>query len=663
MKTHYLSIKKSLFTTAILFLNLCAWSQTNIPINIINTSGLPDNQLYVAIVGEDLTGPPGKRVWVDCKTGVQNAMSLSDNTIQGPIYNGNNGPGGSGKYANCFTKLSDIPNKTISLSGIQGCRMFIATGQQLYLYFFGSNGGYTSPNSLDPTDPNKGITYEIIELTLNKIGFWANTTRVDSYNYAVGLEVWGNNNYYGKAGEIKSHAAIGAAFKATAPTEFAGCYDETTGAIIFPTKTPAFSDGTIGTMPNIGPYTDYFKTYIDAIWAKYVNEDMIFKTEDGATWNGRIVNEKLTFTCQSGGNIGRKGIIARRPNSHEVFEGKGILGNIIDDAPIDLMMQAQICAAITRHVINTTTPNVGLQNWADASQYYQIAPYNFYAKFFHEADISFNEKSYGFAYDDVFNHSSTLSCQTATKMTITFGGFAPPITVIQEPYNNIIATIPGTIEAEKYDLGGQGIAYNDLTPTNEGAAFRSDAVDIETYGNGFNVGYILADEWLEYTVNVSAGKYKIDASVASNLSGKGFRVELDGVTIANFSVPNTGGWQTFQTSSIDNVILTAGKKTLRIYATTGDFNIDKLTFVNSLTTEIDEDLEKIEIASYPNPTSDILNLPKQTKDFEITDIQENKVEHIQTNQYQLSIKTLPIGVYILKIYTDSKTITQKIIKM
>jgi hypothetical protein len=646
----------------LLIISNFAWSQAKVPINIVNNSGMPDSELFVAIVGEDLTGPPGKRVWVDCKTGNQVPMESSYNTVQGPIYNGNKGPGGSGKYANCFTKLSDIPNKTISLAGIQGCRMFIATGQQLYLYFFGPNAGYTSPNSLDPTDPNKGIVYEIIELTSNTIGFWANTTRVDSYNYAVGLEVWGNNNYYGKAGELKRHADIGAAFKATAPTEFKGCYDETTGAIIFPTKTPAFSDGTIGTMPNIGPYNDYFKSYIDAIWAKYVNEDMMFKTEDGAIWKGRIVNEVLTFTCQSGGNAGRKGIIARRPNSHEVFEGKGILNNIIQDAPMDLMMQAQMCAAITRHVINTTTPNVGLQDWADATKYYKTAPYNFYAKFFHEADISYNQRSYGFAYDDVFNHSSTLSCQTASKMTITFGGFAPLVAPKQEPYDGIIANIPGTIEAEKYDLGGEGLAFHETSATNEGGAFRTDAVDIEASNGGYNVGYITADEWLEYTVNVTAGKYRIDANVASTMSGKSFKVELDGNVIGSFTVPNTGGWSTYQTASVENVNLTAGKKTLRIYATTGDFNIDKLTFVTTITTGIDNNSSSITPA-YPNPTTGMIQLDPAVETVELSDVNGKVISCIPNDKNQLLINNLQNGIYILKSTIGNQTLIQKMIKI
>ncbi len=42
------------------------------------------------------------------------------------------------------------------------------------------------------------------------------------------------------------------------------------------------------------------------------------------------------------------------------------------------------------------------------------------------------------------------------------------------------APVPGRIEAEDYDIGGETIAYHDTTPGNTGGAYRHDDVDIET---------------------------------------------------------------------------------------------------------------------------------------------------------------------------------------
>lgn len=426
MKNHF---SKCLLIFFLLACCRSAIAQSLLPFCFKNTSEFKDEELYVAIVGEDLSGPPGAHIWIDCKTGAQLPMSSSYNTVEGPVYGGNKGPGTNGKYAACFTKLSEVPNKTVMLPPIQGCRLFISKGSQLFFYFFGSTGapsGYTSPSSTDPTDPNTGILYEIIELTYNQYGFWGNTSRVDSYNYALGLQLSGKNGSKQKAGELKTHAAIGAAFMASAPTPFKGCYNPNTGQILFPTKTAGFADGLIGTMPNVGPYVDYMKPYIDSIWTKYSKEDLIFSTGDAGIWKGSVQsNDELIMVCQTqGAFFQRKGIVSRRPTTQEAFEGKGVLDHVVQDATTDLLIQAQLCAAISRHVINTTTLNVGQQDWSDPARYYKLSPCNYYTKFWHEPGISVNQRSYGFAYDDVFNQSSTLYDGTPTKVVVLFGGFA-----------------------------------------------------------------------------------------------------------------------------------------------------------------------------------------------------------------------------------------------
>ncbi|CAM9852218.1 unnamed protein product, partial [Laminaria digitata] len=75
------------------------------------------------------------------------------------------------------------------------------------------------------------------------------------------------------------------------------------------------------------------------------------------------------------------------------------------------------------------------------------------------------------------------------------------------PYGGSAATIPATtrIQAENFDLGGQGVAYFDTTPGNSpNGAFRpDDDVDIDPLGNGYNIGHIRAGEFLRYTVDVT----------------------------------------------------------------------------------------------------------------------------------------------------------------
>jgi hypothetical protein len=153
--------------------------------------------------------------------------------------------------------------------------------------------------------------------------------------------------------------------------------------------------------------------------------------------------------------------------------------------------------------------------------------------------------------------------------------------------------VPGLIQAEDFDNGGEGVAYHDLTTANEGGSYRTTTgVDIEATtdtGGGYNVGWALAGEWLKYTVNVAAaGTYTLDLRVASNGAGGTFHVESNGVNkTGTLSVPNTGAWQTWTTISVP-VQLSAGQQVLRlafdtlgINGYTGNFNWLKLTAVSS----------------------------------------------------------------------------------
>lgn len=456
---------------AVLF-SLFSWgvhAQTSIPFIIENNSPYPDNELFVAIVGEDLT-PQANHIWVDAANGNILPMSPSYNTVQGPVIDGNTGPGQNGLYADCFTRLSDIPNNTITLPPIQGCRVFIAYGEQLYFYFFGASGapsGYTSPSYTNPTDPNNGILYEIIELTNDEYGFFGNTTRVDSYQYSLGMELFGNDGYYKKVGEIATPAEITSAFQASVPVEFQGCYDPATGEITAPAKTEPFADGSVGTMPNPGPYRDYMKPYVDAVWSKYANEDLIFDAGDAGIWSGRVQGEQLVMTSISPAFEGRQAIIVRRPTTQEVFEGKGVLDNVVQDQTTDLLVQAQICAALNRHVIDVTTPNVGLQDWSNSEEYYQQSPCNHYAKFWHQQGISVDQLAYGFAYDDVFDYSSSVHTPNPNRVVVSFGPYAD-----DDGGNNSedITGMGGNLSAQ-YTNSPAGEGFMNLIDNNSGTKY------------------------------------------------------------------------------------------------------------------------------------------------------------------------------------------------
>jgi hypothetical protein len=73
-----------------------------------------------------------------------------------------------------------------------------------------------------------------------------------------------------------------------------------------------------------------------------------------------------------------------------------------------------MCAALNRHVATLPTAQQ-----SDPSQYYQSAPANYYAQFWHQNDI--NGLAYGFPYDDVDGQSSYISYANPQWLEVAVG--------------------------------------------------------------------------------------------------------------------------------------------------------------------------------------------------------------------------------------------------
>src|SRR5262249_45387680 len=138
------------------------------------------------------------------------------------------------------------------------------------------------------------------------------------------------------------------------------------------------------------------------------------------------------------------------------------------------------------------------------------------------------------------------------------------------PFFGTPATLPGTIEAENYDKGGEGISYHDTTVGNSGGAYRSNSVDIKVTtdsSGGYNLKSVRAGEWLAYTLDVTgAGTYSLDVRVASLGTGGTIHFALDGANVTGAIVlPDTGGWNTWQTVTKTGVVLPAGTHVLKLF--------------------------------------------------------------------------------------------------
>jgi hypothetical protein len=157
-------------------------------------------------------------------------------------------------------------------------------------------------------------------------------------------------------------------------------------------------------------------------------------------------------------------------------------------------------------------------------------------------------------------------------------------------YQSALATIPGTIEAENFNKGGQDNAYNDADIANAGGAYRTtEGVDIETTGDAtgaYNVGWVAAGEWMEYLVDVKkAGNFVITLRVSAATNGNKYHILFDDIDKTGLkNALNTGGLQTY-TDNNTTVSLSAGKQLMRLYidVANGGFNINNIIITEAPT--------------------------------------------------------------------------------
>lgn len=138
-------------------------------------------------------------------------------------------------------------------------------------------------------------------------------------------------------------------------------------------------------------------------------------------------------------------------------------------------------------------------------------------------------------------------------------------------WNDSIEQIPGKIQCEFYDQGGEGVAYHDTDSINNGSGkfnpsngeflnefrkaegvdisytkFRDPSIDnnafnvVEPAMNQLYVGWTIPGEWIKYTVKVNiSGTYNIGIMYTASGNG-GILLDIDGKPITKeLLIPST----------------------------------------------------------------------------------------------------------------------------
>ena len=263
--------------------------------------------------------------------------------------------------------------------------------------------------------------------------------------------------------------------------------------------------------------------------------------------------------------------------------------------------------------------------------------------------IHINLNTYLF-YQDILKVSYMGSSVTSTYNTVlnTFSEL--------NVANNLITRlqIPGKIEAENFS-NQVGLQTENTSDT----------------GAGENIGYTDAGDYSEYLIYIeNTGNYDLNIrSAAQWNSGKvEFQLLNNGTeqSISIVDLPVTGGWQSWQTSSVSTT-LNAGVYVLKMKVLTGGFNLNwfEFEFVNSLGVAT---FIKNTMAVFPNPVLEKfkikLNNQQSIKNIRIIDVNGRIVKNIQPKEQDrmYEVSSLKPGVYFLLLDTNYGSYQRKLIK-
>jgi aryl-phospho-beta-D-glucosidase BglC (GH1 family) len=230
------------------------------------------------------------------------------------------------------------------------------------------------------------------------------------------------------------------------------------------------------------------------------------------------------------------------------------------------------------------------------------------------------------------------------------------------------ATIPGTVEAENYDIGGEGLTYHETDDINIAGAYRPDeAVDIyDRLGDGYHIGNAIPGEWYEYTVNVEgAGEYIMNTYLASIQGGGKFRVKVGEVESDTLTAPSTlSALNTDTVSAVMN--LNAGEQIMRFTVIDlPSFNIDKIVFESQNGVEVRES-DNLLFTVYQNQNGELTIIADSKSPIhliQIYNITGSMVYSLTDPDIDLKISTsgMPSGIYIIQALSDKQKICRKII--
>ncbi|WP_372947164.1 cellulase family glycosylhydrolase [Mariniphaga sp.] len=240
---------------------------------------------------------------------------------------------------------------------------------------------------------------------------------------------------------------------------------------------------------------------------------------------------------------------------------------------------------------------------------------------------------------------------------------------VRAPFLDTLMVIPGIVEAENFDKGGEGLSYHDKGTNNITGDYRpDDNVDIyDRMGDGYHVGNALPGEWMEYSVNVlTEGWYDVTVYTATFYGGGTFQIEFDTISSGAISVPTS--YSALNTVPVSfKMYLYPGEQIMRFTVLSDPlFNIDKMAFELATGLETMKKEENIQILAFQNHNNELEIRTNSVGRFEYIVVSNitgqtmysvNHPEHVT----KISVSNLPSGIYIIQGFKNNKRYSVKTI--
>src|SRR5665213_2397997 len=410
----------------------------------VNNTTVPNNRVYICVLANNEYLTPG---------GTMNAIVPGQN---------------ASNYTMTLAQIDALSPAGLQIPNINaGGRMWFSYYQPMNMPIV-AGPGVVQPNIGNPSDPNINTVFDWMEFAEGSDWIYCNTTQVNMFgiSYTMGLyNVGGGLN--GASGIPDCYSDIVAKYEAY--------MNAIPGASLFnslvgPVRIVAPADGTFAAG---GANGTYFNNYISQLWTEYQFTPLVIST-GGNTYYGTTTGpgSQMTFTGPGGPYY------VGYPNTQDALAASGVFAS---GNPMELAIEVVMAAGINRHVLDNVA------NLNNPAAFYQTAPCNYYAAFWHSVNL--NRLAYGFPYDDDDNQSDLLVSTNARALAVTFSGCVPTLTstfmASPTPTRTSSSTATFTVSNTVTHTSTNTVTMTDTTTTTNSATTTSTNTATNTVTSTF----------------------------------------------------------------------------------------------------------------------------------------------------------------------------------